>query len=55
MQSHGGPQLVAELQQCLKKQHGVRRDGCAATSPRGRRGELLTRAIVGVSRRKPVS
>jgi hypothetical protein len=24
MQSHGGPQLVAELQQCLKKQ--VRRD-----------------------------
>jgi hypothetical protein len=47
--------LVAELKQCLKKQQANRSvDGCA-TSPRGRRGQLLTRAIVGVSRRKPVS
>ena len=57
MQSQGGLELVAELPQCPKKQHGyqVRRDDCAATSPRGRRGQLLTRPIVGVSRRKPVS
>ena len=57
MQSQGGIELVAELPQCPKKQHGyqVRRDDCAATSPRGRRGQLLTRAIVDVSSRKPVT
>jgi hypothetical protein len=53
MQSHGGPQLVAELQQCLEKQQATRSVATvgAATSPRiPHVGQLLTSAIPGVSR-----